>query len=73
MMDEIRAMIWFGIISALVVGLISWLCLKSNAYECRRKAAIMEMNQTFSFWEGCMIEYKPGKWIPYDKYRVVDE
>lgn len=38
--------------------------------KCEARAIRMKMNHVFSFTEGCMIEHKPGKWIPIANYRV---
>jgi hypothetical protein len=31
------------------------------------------MNVDWGFWSDCRVEVEPGKWIPADRYREIDE
>jgi len=47
------------------------LALLSNT--CHTQARIMGMRSDWGFMQGCMIEYKPGKWIPIGNFRVEEK
>ena len=40
--------------------------------ECEEKAEKQELVYEFGFFQGCMIKQQNGKWIDYDKYRIVE-
>ena len=41
-------------------------------YTCAAKAEAMGLKHRYSLTTGCMVEYKPGKWIAIAQYRVID-
>lgn len=51
-----------GIIAAIFVG---------PPYACKTQANLMGMRHNWSFFQGCMIEPKPGQWVPLNNYRVL--
>lgn len=40
-------------------------------YECKSKALKQEIAYSFGLMQGCMVK-KDGKWIDYDRLRVMD-
>lgn len=54
------------ILIVLIIGGI-----KLDEYQCQKKAYIQELECHWSFIEGCMVK-KDGKWIDYDRYRIID-
>jgi len=42
-----------------------------SRYDCNRSWRNSGMRHRFDWWTGCMIEPKPGKWIPADRYREI--
>ena len=40
--------------------------------ECKEKAEKQELVYDFGFFQGCMIKQPNGKWIDYDKYRIME-
>lgn len=43
----------------------------ASANSCANQANMMGMRHDFGLFQGCMIEHKPGKWIPLKNYRVL--
>lgn len=42
------------------------------AWSCHSQGKIMKLPTQWGIPEGCMVEHQPGKWVPMDRYRVVD-
>lgn len=38
---------------------------------CKQTANAMQVDYTYDFWKGCMINYH-GQWVPLDSFKVVD-
>jgi hypothetical protein len=77
MMDDLRDIAaFFGIVSAIVfiVGLfISGVYSVVDSHGCNAVGTRMGIPHEWGFWEGCMIEPVPGKWIELDRYHGVRE
>lgn len=58
---------------ALLIGMALYGSLELNKKICSVKAEQMQMESHWGFWEGCMIEVQPGKWIPLDSYYYKEE
>lgn len=58
---------------ALVVAIIVLLiaALAAPAFTCEKQAKLMNMRHDWSLFQGCMIEPKPGQWVPLKNYRVL--
>lgn len=41
--------------------------------ECYAKTEGMGLQVEYSYLGGCRVEYQEGKWIPLDRYRIVEE
>lgn len=59
--------------AAIVVAIIGILIAASvgSAYTCERQAKMMNMRHDWGLFQGCMIEPKPGQWVPMKNYRVL--
>lgn len=56
--------------SALVVLALS--CENTfSRFECHQLWRDSGMRHRFDWWAGCMVEPRPGKWIPAKNYREV--
>lgn len=44
-----------------------------NKYQCKIIAEKMKLNYSYGLMQNCMVEVNPGKWVPLDKYRMMDE
>lgn len=44
-----------------------------NAYKCRTKAVMQELEWSYGPIQGCMVKQQNGKWIDYDRLRYMDE
>lgn len=60
-----------GTFICIVLLLISS-CSFEN-YKCKTKAEIQQMEYSFGFIQGCMVREKGGKWIDYERYRVMED
>lgn len=40
---------------------------------CEQKSEVMNVDHSFGFWSGCMIEIEDGKYIPLDSYYYKEE
>ena len=57
--------IGFGVIVSCGIGV--------NAYKCRTKAVMQELEWSYGPIQGCMVKQENGKWIDYDRLRYMDE
>lgn len=44
----------------------------TNYNTCRSKAAVLNTDYRFGFYEGCFIK-EDGKWVDYDRYRIINQ
>lgn len=51
------------------IGFVALLLIGAS-YSCEKQSKQMGMQYKWGFFHGCMIEYKPGKWVPLNNYRV---
>lgn len=56
----------------VIVGMV-WGVLAWKEHQCHAIGKVMGMNVQWSVSTACMIEHKPGKWVPLTRYRVMDE
>jgi hypothetical protein len=40
--------------------------------QCEARARMMGFPHDYGWLTGCMIEHQPGRWIPSERYRVID-
>lgn len=62
-----------GIFAAVVFVLLTAALYAWDKHSCYYRANQMGFKSSYTLVGGCMIEYKPNKWIDIDKYRAVDE
>ena len=41
--------------------------------KCGARADRMGINKEYGIIAGCIIEHQPGKWVPLDMYRALDD
>jgi len=51
---------------------VSLPCFALADWSCKSQAKVMGMSATYGPIQGCMIEHKPGKWVPLESYRALD-
>ena len=61
------------IIVAVCLVIFSVFAISFNAYQCKTKATIQEMEWSYGPIQGCMVKQENGKWIDYDRLRYMDE
>jgi hypothetical protein len=61
---------FIGLVLLAVSGLV-WLAIDTAS--CYSQARKMGFNSSWGPLQGCMVEFKPGKWIAIERYRAVDE
>lgn len=59
-----------AVISVFIFGVVTVSFIKSSD-TCERQAKRMNMRYYWNHMEGCMIEVKPGQWVPLKNYRVM--
>lgn len=64
----------FGITfpGALLIILVIYGGIKWDEYQCKEKANYQELEYHWGIPEGCMVKDKEGKWIDYDRYRIME-
>jgi len=60
-----------GIIAAIIFIVVSAPFLAEA--ECKAKTEDMGFNVKWNFIGGCRIEHEAGKWIPLERYRVIED
>lgn len=65
---------WIVVI-IIIVGLMMFpaFVIGFNAYKCKSKATMQEMEWSYGPIQGCMVKQENGKWIDYDRLRYTDE
>jgi hypothetical protein len=56
----------------VIIGILAVMPFVLKA-ECAAKTEGMGFNSKWTLLGGCKIEYKPGVWIPLDRYTVSDD
>ena len=54
----------------IVFSLIIFISNEIARASCNSTSEKMELNNQYGFFQGCLIEYEDGKWIPLKNYRV---
>ena len=67
--DDLLILICAGIILLCFSGF----AVGFNAYKCRTKAIMQELEWSYGPIQGCMVKQANGKWIDYDRLRYMDE
>ena len=67
----------FPVLSAIlivvfIIGIIMVPAYFGSYNMCSSKAAVLDTEFRFGFYEGCFIK-ENGKWIDYDRYRFVNQ
>lgn len=61
----------FVIVAVIFTSFFS-LAYYTSKIECKEKAEKQELVYDFGFFQGCMVKQPNGKWIDYDKYRIME-
>jgi hypothetical protein len=60
-----------------VLGVLMWLAIAGALWlaseSCAIQATKIDRPYTWGVLSGCMIEAKPGQWIPLKNYRVIGD
>ena len=67
--DNLLILICTGIILLCFLGCV----IGFNAYKCKSKAVMQELEWSYGPIQGCMVKQENGKWIDYDRLRYMDE
>ncbi len=62
----------FWIAAGLICILTGASLIALDSWGCSSKADAMGFRHTYGPVKGCIVEYKPGKWIPLERYRAID-
>lgn len=67
--EAIFVILFIGVvlITLTICGGMIW-----DEYQCKEKAKYQELEYHWGLPEGCMVKDKEGKWIDYDRYRIMD-
>ena len=57
-------------IVAAIIGILIWIPVGASM-TCSAKAKAMKIRSDWGPIQGCMIEPKPGQWVPLQNYRVL--
>lgn len=68
----IASILVIAIVVAIFVGITVVPGYFLNYNTCRSKAAVLNTDYKFGFYEGCFIK-EDGKWVDYDRYRIVNQ
>lgn len=62
------------IVVAIVVVITPFYSLAyyMSKIECKEKAEKQELMYDFGFFQGCMVKQPNGKWLDYDRYRIME-
>lgn len=63
-----------GVCAGILVAIVSaaWAVVYAERTLCESRAEVMGVRHMWGPRIGCMIEYKPGRWILMDRYRGAD-
>lgn len=60
-------------VMAVCLLILSAFIISFDAYQCKTKAVIQEMEWSYGPIQGCIVKQENGKWIDYDHLRYIDE
>lgn len=63
---------FFTIVIGIFLLLVGGCAVGADSLQCSSTANAMHVNHTWGVFSGCVIEAKPGRWIPLDQYHSVD-
>jgi hypothetical protein len=58
------------IIAVVLIGILV-VPLYAPWYACKQRSSLMGVRYDWGVLQGCMIELKPGQWVPLKNYRVM--
>ena len=61
-----------SLMTIIFIILIAFGCVAYSSCSCHEQGAMMKKRANFSLVSGCMVEHKPGEWIPVQQYRVIE-
>lgn len=64
--SSVGASLFVLVVILIIYSLIDWAT-------CSAKADRMDIDSDYGPIQGCMVEARPGKWVPLERYRVVDD
>jgi len=65
---------WIVVIVTIICLIIfSAFTVGFNAYKCKSKAIMQEMEWSYGPIQGCMVKQENSKWIDYNRLRYRDE
>lgn len=59
------------ILAVIVIPLLG-VCMLSSQIACKETAKLMAVQHKHTFMTGCLIEFKPGHWVPLRQYRIAE-
>lgn len=71
-LDFFKTIFGFSFGATLLIILMIYGTIKWDEYQCKEKANYQELEYHWGIPEGCMVKDKEGKWIDYDRYRIMD-
>lgn len=54
---------------ALIVAVVNIPCYYALDHSCSKKAAMLNTEYKFGYWEGCWIKQKDNTWVEYTTIR----
>lgn len=72
-MDFAKFMVVLVFCISALASLLFWGGISLNRIGCRDTANGMGINHKYLWTTGCLVEPKPGQWIPLDSYKFIEE
>lgn len=56
----------------VIFGILLLVASCSSLVSCKASWGKSGLNTSWGFFQGCLVEVEPGRWIPEDKVREID-
>lgn len=73
MRDDTTEFLSFLFVITMIVLFFSSIGFMVDYHQCKAKADMQQLQYSYGVMQGCMVREKGGKWIDYDRYRIMED
>lgn len=73
MRDDTVEFLSFLFVITMLVLLLAFIGYVVDSSQCKARAEMQQLQYSYGVIQGCMVREKGGKWIDYDRYRIMED
>lgn len=73
MRDDTAEFLSFLFVITMLVLFFALIGFEVSFHQCKSKAEMQQLEYSYGIIQGCMVREKGGKWIDYDRYRIMED